>query len=314
MDMLDLGQSGSLLSLFSDSTRVRLLTLLEAEELTVAELVDITELSQSRVSTHLGKLREAGLLRDRRAGSSTYYRLAEASMPDEARRVWELLKAQLDDPIVKADARRTQTVLRAREGAGWPDRIAGQMERHYSPGRTWESLSRAFLALMDLGDVLDVGAGDGTIAQLLAPQARSITCVDKSDKLVSAAVDRLAPHAHVSVERADMHALPFEGASFDLVLLSNVLAYSERPEVAIAEGARVLRPGGRLLVTTLAPHEHRGLTEGYGHVNAGISSEELRVALEAAGLEVDLSEVTSRERKKPHFRVVTALGRRPQST
>jgi ArsR family transcriptional regulator len=311
--MLDLGQSGSLLSLFSDSTRVRLLALLEEEELTVAELVDITELSQSRVSAHLGRLREAGLVRDRRAGSSTYYRLAP-SMPAAARQLWELIETQLDDPIVKADARRKQTVLRAREGAGWPDRIAGQMERHYSPGRTWESLCRALLTLLDLGDVLDVGAGDGTLAQLLAPRARSITCVDKSDKLARAAKDRLAAHAHVRVARADMHELPFERSSFDLVLLSNVLAYTDRPEHAIAESARVLRPGGRLLVTNLAPHEHRALTEGYGHVNAGISSDDLRAAMEEAGLEVDLSEITSRERKKPHFRVVTALGRRQKST
>ncbi len=277
----------------------------------MAEMVDVTELKQSRVSTHLGKLKEAGLLRDRRAGSSTYYRLAEASMPVEARRVWRLLKAELSDPLVESDARRKQAVLRAREGAGWPDRFAGRMERHYSPGRTWESLARAFITLLDLGDVLDVGAGDGTIAQLLASRARSITCLDKSEKLVRAAEQRLASHANVRVRRGDMHELPFESARFDLVLMSNVLSYTERPAHGIAEGARVLRPGGRLLVTSLAPHEHRGLTEGYGHVNAGISPDELRSAFEAASLSIDLAEVTSRERKKPHFRVVTALGRRP---
>ncbi len=311
MSALDLGQSGSLLSLFSDATRVRLLGLLEQDELTVAELVAITELSQSRVSTHLGKLREAGLLRDRRAGSSTYYRIA-ASMPDEAKRVWALVKEQLDDPLMKADAGRKQKVLAAREGAGWPDRIAGQMERHYSPGRTWESLSRAFLTLLDLGDVLDVGAGDGTVAQLLAPRARTVTCIDKSERLVSAARDRLAAHPNVRVERGDMHALPFDAESFDLALLGNVLAFSEHPADVIAEAARVLRPGGQLLVTTLAPHQHGAVTEGYGHVNDGISPEALREALAAAGLVVELSEVTSRERKKPHFHVVTALGRRPR--
>jgi ArsR family transcriptional regulator len=186
------------------------------------------------------------------------------------------------------------------------------MERHYSPGRTWESLSRAFVMLLDLGDVLDVGAGDGTIAELIAPRARSVTCVDKSERLVLAAKDRLAEHDHVEVFAFDMHALPFDGPRFDLVLLSNVLGYTRRPKQVIGEATRVLRPGGRLLVTALAPHKHGAVTEGYGHVNAGLSPAVLEKALRGAGLEVDFADVTSRERKKPHFRVVTALAHAPE--
>jgi len=286
------------------------MSLLDEEELTVAELVSITELPQSRVSTHLGRLREAGLLRDRRAGASTYYRVNQAAMPARAKKLWTLVRSELDDPLVESDDGRRAQVIRARDGAGWPDRIAGRMERHYSPGRTWESLSRAFITLLELGDVLDVGAGDGTVAELLAPRARSVTCVDKSDKLVEAARDRLHAYEHVETLAADMHALPFDGPSFDLVLLSNVLGYTKRPKQVIGEAARVLRPGGRLLVTALAPHKHRSLTDGYGHVNAGFSPANLEKTMKAAGLTVDFAEVTSRERKKPHFRVVTALGRR----
>src|SRR4029079_12823562 len=129
---------------------------------------------------------------------------------------------------------------------GWPDRIAGEMERHYSPGRTWEALARGLIGLADLGDVLDAGAGDGATAQLLAPRARSITCVDVSEKLVDAARVRLAGHANARCEVADLHDLPFANASFDQVLLLNVLPSLKHPGAALAELARALRPGGRL--------------------------------------------------------------------
>src|SRR5207244_7858172 len=113
-------------------------------------------------STHLGKLREAGVLRDRRSGPSTVYSLNDGSMPAEARRVWALLEGEVADAVLEADGARADALVRARECAGaWPDAVAGQMERHYSPGRTWEATARAFLGLIELGDVLDAGSGAG---------------------------------------------------------------------------------------------------------------------------------------------------------
>lgn len=308
--MPDLATSGSLLALLSDPTRVRLLSLLADEELTVAELTEITELAQSRVSTHLGRLREAGLLLDRRAGASAYYRVNELSMPEPARALWATLRAQLEDPQLASDRQRRAKVIAARDGQAWPDRIAGRMERYYSPGRTWEALTRAFLGLVRLGRVLDVGAGDGTVAELLAARAESITCIERSDRLLTAAHERLASVGNVSFVQGDMHELPFEAGRFDQVLLFNVLPYSQAPAQVIAESARVLAEGGQLLVTTLAPHRHQSITAGYGHVNRGLSAAALRKALEAAGLRVDACEITSRERRKPHFRVLTAIARK----
>jgi ArsR family transcriptional regulator len=312
MKTVDLATSESVLSLLGDPTRVRLLSLLVGEELTVAELTAITGLAQSRVSTHLGRLREAGLLRDRKAGASTFYRLNDGGMPVEALRVWELVRGTVDDPLLEADLARRADVLAAREG-GWPDRIAGQMERHYSPGRTWEALARAFLALVEAGDVLDVGTGDGTVAELIAPRARSLTGLEKSERLLGAARARLVGAKNVTLASGDMHEMPFRDASFDLVLLLNVLAYTRTPKRVVGEAARVLRPSGRLLVTTLAPHENRDITDGYGHANAGIAPSALRRALSGAGLTPISCEVTSRERKKPHFRVITAIATKERS-
>src|SRR5215831_6921317 len=178
--MKSIGSVVDRLHLFGDETRVRLISLLARHDLTVAELTAVTQLAQSRVSTHLGKLREAGVVRDRRNGTSTVYALNDGSMPADARRIWSLVESQVDeDAVLAADRSRADAVVSARERGGrWPDAFAGEMERHYSPGRTWEATAHAFVGLARLGDVLDAGAGDGTIAQFLAPRARSITCVD----------------------------------------------------------------------------------------------------------------------------------------
>src|SRR5262245_4294603 len=200
--MADLDSTSNLLGLLAEPSRVRLLALLAENELTVNELTSVTELGQSRVSTHLGKLREAGLVRDHRVGGSTFYGLANGEMPGEARKLWTLVAEGLDDARIESDRQRCAALLRARRAAArWPESVAGEMERHYSPGRTWEALAGGLIGLLDLGDVLDAGAGDGAIAALLAPRARSITCVDVSEKLVDAARVRLAgfPNARSEV-------------------------------------------------------------------------------------------------------------------
>src|SRR5688572_18252924 len=234
--------------LLGEPTRVRLLALLAEKELTVAELTAITELGQSSVSTHLAKLREAGLVTDRKVGPATYYALNERSMPAGARKIWTLLQSEVHDAVIDRDRQRRETLMRARAKEGWPDAVAGQMERYYSPGRTWESLARGLVGLIELGDVLDAGSGDGTIAQLLAPRARSFTLVDRRERMIAAARERLAREKNVEAQVADLEELPFPAGRFDTALLFNVLAEIERPERALGELSRVLRPGGKLVV------------------------------------------------------------------
>jgi len=218
------------LHLFGDPTRVRLLNLVAQEELTVAELTAITELAQPRVSTHLGKLREAGLVRDRKVGASTYYSVNEETMPPAARALWKLLRSQIQDDVIDSDKKRMQQLIRAREkAASWPDAVAGQMERYYSPGRTWEATARGLIGLLRLGDVLDVGSGDGAIAQLLAPRARSVTCFDRSERVIAAARQRLGREGNVRFTVGDLHELAFSDEQFDHVLLFNVLTYAHSP-------------------------------------------------------------------------------------
>ena len=309
---MDLEDWSTRLKVFADATRVRLLALLELEELTVAELSSVTRLAQPRVSTHLAKLKEAGLVRDRRAGVSAYYRFDEAALDPAQRALWHALSTGSDDPLLRQDAERLPTVLAARAAdQNWADSVAGDMERHYSPGRTWEALARSALPLLETGDVLDIASGDGVLAELLAPHSHRYVCIDTSARVVAAASERLRRLENVEVREADMHALPFKEGSFDLVVLMHALTYAARPAQAVAEGARVLRKGGRLLLSSLARHEHKAVVETYGHVNLGFAAKELRRFAEKAGLEVTSLETVTRERRPPHFEVISLIAVKP---
>jgi SAM-dependent methyltransferase len=309
---MDLEGWSSRLKVFADATRVRLLALLEGEELTVAELSAITRLAQPRVSTHLARLKEAGLVRDRRAGVSAYYRFDEDTLDPAQRALWRSISTGSDDPLLRQDAERVPSVLATRAAdQNWADSVAGDMERHYSPGRTWEALARSALPLLAPGDLLDIASGDGVLAELLAPHAHRYVCVDASPRVVAAASERLRRFDNVEVVEGDMHALPLPDASFDLVVLMHALTYAAKPAQAVAEAARVLRPGGRLLLSSLARHEHRAVVEAYGHLNLGFSEKELRRFLERAGLVVASSEIVTREKRPPHFEVVSLIGCKP---
>lgn len=307
---MDLAGCSSFFRLLSDPTRVRLLALVEREELTVAELASVTRLAQPRVSTHLAKLKELELVRDRRAGVSAYYRF-NADADPKLLALWRTLRETTDDALLRDDAKRLPGVLAKRaQEENWADTVAGDMERHYSPGRTWEALARSTMELVELGDVLDIASGDGVLAELLSPRARSITCIDAGERVVDAAKRRLADFTNVRVRHGDMHKLELEDASFDLVLLMHALTYSEKPAAAVAEAARVLRPGGRLLATTLAKHAHRNVVEPFDHRNLGFSAGELEKLAAKAGLEVESCRLATRERRPPHFEVLSLLARK----
>jgi len=306
---MDLEAWSARLKVFADATRVRLLALLAGEELTVAELSSITQLAQPRVSTHLAKLKEAGLVRDRRAGVSAYYRFDQDNLDPAQRELWRSLREGSDDPLLRQDAERVPGVLASRAAEqNWADTVAGDMERHYSPGRTWEALARTVLPLFEVGDVLDIASGDGVLAELVSPHAKRYVCIDTSARVVAAAGERLRRFPNVEVREGDMHALPFKDNSFDLVVLMHALTYSAQPAQAVAEAARVLRRGGRVLLSSLAKHEHRAVVEAYGHVNLGFTVKELRKFAEKAGLEIASAETVTRERRPPHFEVISLIG------
>jgi SAM-dependent methyltransferase len=297
------------LNLLADESRLRLCALLRERELCVSDLVHVTGISQSRVSTHLGRLREAGFVRDRRQGAQSFYALAGDTLPGTAKAVLEEA-TQSQDPTLRGDQQRLLE-LESERRAGLPMSVADEMERYYSPGRTWQSLSVGLAALLRLGDVLDAGSGDGAAASALAASCRSLTCIDENPRLIELAKERLAKFAHARAQVADVHDLPFAAASFDAVLMFHTLTYAARPARALAECARVLRPGGRLVLLCLDQHAQLEVTARYGERHPGFSPRALNRLISHAGLHVVSAEVACREAKKPHLQVVLAIADKP---
>jgi ArsR family transcriptional regulator len=308
---LSLSDSIDACRLLADSSRLRLLSLLEVHPLSIAELTEITGLAQSRVSTHVSRLRRAGIVQPQGSnGGGTFYWVNPSA--GAAAELWTLIRAQLTDARVKLDRERAEQVIRARQAEQtWAESVAGRMELHYSPGRTWEATARALIGLLTLGDTLDIGSGDGVLAELISGHAHSIVCMDISAKVLGAARERLRGTRHMHFCQADMHAVPFAAASFDHIFVMHALPYTRHPETVVRGAARLLRPGGHLIIATLAPHQHEATVQAFDHQNQGISAAELRRWLDAAGLHTEWCRITSVEPQPPYFEVVTALATCP---
>ncbi len=302
---VNLSRYADTLSLLGDESRLRLCALLHDRELCVADLVRITGISQPRVSTHLGRLRDAGVVRDRRKGPQSFYTLAAERLPASARTL--LAEAsRAPDPTLDGDRARLNA-LEVERRNGLAEYAPDDLDRFYSPGRSWQSLAVGIAALLRLGDVLDVGSGDGAAASAIAPYCRSLACIDANARMVELTRERLAAFAHADVREADVHELPFAASSFDTVMLFHTLTYAARPARALAECSRVLRPGGRLVVLCLDRHRRQDVTAKYGERHPGFAPRSVRRLLGDAGLRVVTADVACRESKKPHLQVVLAI-------
>lgn len=305
---MELNRCVETLSVLGDENRLRLCALLRDRELCVSDLVQVTGISQSRVSTHLGRLREAGIVRDRRQGAQSFYTLAYATQAESVQSLLDEVTSSADATL---DGDRKRLVELEAERRGAAGSLADDLERYYSPGRSWRSLTAGIAALLALGDVLDVGSGDGAAAAAIAPYCRTLTCVDINARSIDAARDRLGRFDHVRVEVADAQALPFAAGSFDTVLMFHTLTYTEAPLRALMECARVLRAGGKLCVLCLDEHQQPEVTAPYGERHQGFSTASVSRLLEQAGLRVLTAEVACREMKKPRLDVVLAVANKP---
>ena len=296
----------SVFKLLADETRIHLLLLLKQTELTVAELSATLQLAQPRVSTHLAKLKELKFVLARKDGVSTYYRINHQLIKSDYQYILKSLNDEEEqNSLVIEDKQRLTKVLEERaKSKNWVDSVAGDMERQYSPGRSWEATTRALSYLLELGDVLDIGSGDGVLAELLHKRALTYTCVDSSQTIIEAAQRRLSNAENVQYVVADMHALGLT-QSFDTVFLLHVLTYSENAQEAIDQASKSLKPNGKILISTLKKHPHTEIVKDFGHVNNGFTIKQLTKWVEAAGLKNIKAKVTSIESKKPHFEVIT---------
>jgi len=287
------------LRLLADPTRLRLLLLLEQEELSVAELQGILGMGQSRISSHLAQLKRAGAVEDRRAGKNVYYGLTKKEERNPARGPIRDLMA------LKVTLRKRQD--KARE---YFDELAGKFGRSYVPGRSWQALAHTLITLLPPLTVADLGAGEGTLSQLLAKTARKVIAIDNSPKMVAFGSKLARKHGFKNLEYrlGDIEDPPIAKNSVDLAILSQALHHAIKPERAIQSAHRILKKNGRIVVLDLLSHRFEKARELYADHWLGFSEVRLHELLERTGFrEIEIS-VVAREKQSPQFQTVFATG------
>lgn len=297
--------------LLGDGTRLRILALLSREELSVGELAAVLGQRQSTISTHLAKLKDAGLVQDRRSGTRSFYRIPDGGIDGPAERLWALAAERLaGDPVFEADGRRLTEVIQARRAGGWLDRAAGSLDRRWVPGRSWSVVALGLGRLLDLGVCIDMGSGDGALLPFLAPAAKRLVCIDAHPQMVAAGRRRARAEGwrHVRFVEGDMHEPPYRGRPADTVLWLQSLQYAADPPQALAAGASLLGRGGRAVVLTLRSHRDRALREEYGHLWSGFAPRRLADWLRNAGLQRVRVESLGHDPKAPQLEILFATG------
>ena len=302
------------LRLLADPSRLRILLLVERDELSVAELQEILGMGQSRISTHLAQLKNAGLVEDRRNGKSILYRLK--ALPRHQSKGFDQLLAVLREaaheiPEAEQDSDALRLALRRRQDKtrAYFDELAGKFGRHYMPGRSWKGLAETLLALLPPLVVADLGAGEGTFSQLLARRAKKVIAVDNSEKMVEYGSELARKHGVQNLEyrKGDLEDVPLRDASVDLAFFSQSLHHAQHPERAVAEAWRILKPGGRIVVLDLVRHNYEEARELYADLWLGFTEVEALRFLRQAGFKNIETSVVHREEEAPHFETLLAI-------
>lgn len=302
------------LSLIADPTRVRVLLLLRQEELSVAELQEILSLPQSNISAQLAKLKAAGLVNDRRSGKNRLYQLEEPAAKDREAHMHFLAlldaaAAELKETAKDATALQIALRKRAATAKAYFDALAGKFGRHYIPGRSWKALGETLLKLMPPLIIADLGAGEGTLSQLLAQRAQKVIAVDNSEKMVAYGAELAQRHGFTNLEYrlGDLEHPPVEPASVDLAFLSQALHHAQNPQAALRAAAAILKPGGRIIVLDLLQHQFEKARDLYADVWLGFTEAGLHEMLTAAGFHHIETSIVHRETRSPHFQTVLAI-------
>src|SRR2546421_4445941 len=303
----------NLLRLLADPTRLRLILLLEEEELSVAELQKILNLGQSRISSHLAQLKRAGVVTDRRAGKNVYYGAKNNGHDSRRARVAELTRILARElPEGSRDRTSLKLVLRRRQDKAreYFDELAGKFGRRYVPGRSWQALAHALIPLLPPQTIVDLGAGEGTLSQLLAKNANRVIAIDNSPKMVEFGSKLARKHGFKNLEYrlGDIEDPPIAKSSVDLAILSQALHHAIHPQRAIDAAHEMLKRGGRLLILDLLSHRFDRARELYADHWLGFSEVQLHQWLEKSAFHDIEVRVVSREKQSPHFQTVFATG------
>src|ERR1700757_281154 len=296
----------------SDPTRLRIISLVEKEELSVNELQEITRMGQSRISTHLGLLQDSGLVQSRREGKRTFYKLNQAAGHDAGQFIQLAIRGAKELPEHKGDQINLKRILARRneQAQVYFNQVAGRFDRSYGPGRSWQAFGHLLLRIIPPLVVADLGSGEGLLSELLARKARKVIAVDNSEKMVTFGANKAKKNGLKNLEfrLGDLENPPIEPHSVDLVILSQALHHAADPAQAIQSAHKILKPGGQLWMLDLMKHKFERAHELYGDRWLGFAESDLHHWLEAAGFKKIEISVVAREEEEPHFETILAGG------
>jgi ubiquinone/menaquinone biosynthesis C-methylase UbiE/DNA-binding transcriptional ArsR family regulator len=296
----------------SDPTRLRIVALLEKDELSVNELQEITRLGQSRISTHLGLLADCGLVQSRREGKRTFYRLNQQAHGDIGEFIRLAIRGAKELAEHASDQINLKRIMnRRREQAQvYFNQVAGRFDRVYGPGRSWEAFGHLLLRILPPLVVADLGSGEGLLSELLARRCKKVIAVDNSERIVAFGAAKAKKNGLKNLEfrLGDLQNPPIEPQSVDLVILSQALHHAVEPAKAIAAAYQILRPRGQIMILDLLKHTFDKARELYGDRWLGFAESDLQCWLEEAGFKKIEISVVAREEQPPHFETILAGG------
>src|ERR1039457_7254602 len=302
----------------SDPTRLRIVALLERDELAVAELQEITRLGQSRISTHLGLLQDAGLVQSRRDGKRTFYRLNQNAEGAVREFIRLAIRGAKELPEHNGDQINLKRVVARRKEQAqiFFNQVAGRFDRVYGPGRSWQAFGHLLLRILPPLVVADLGAGEGLLAELLAGRCKKVIAVDNSEKIVAFGAAKAKKNGLKNLEfrQGDLQSPPVEANSVDLVILSQALHHAEMPAAALRSAYKILKPGGQILILDLLKHNFEKEHELYGDRWPGFAESDLHRWLEESGFKKIEISIVAAEEQPPHFQTILAGGEKSSTS
>jgi ubiquinone/menaquinone biosynthesis C-methylase UbiE/DNA-binding transcriptional ArsR family regulator len=296
----------------ADPTRLRIVALLEKDELSVNELQEVTRLGQSRISTHLGLLADCALVRARREGRRAFYKLNPQADSVASEFIQLAIRGARELAETAGDQINLKRVLARRheQAQVFFDQVAGRFDRVYGPGRSWQAFGHLLLRILPPLVVADLGAGEGLLSELLAHRCKKVIAVDNSEKIVAFGAAKAKKNGVKNLEfrLGDLQDPPVEAASVDLVILSQALHHAENPAAALRSAHKLLKAGGQILILDLLKHSFDRAQQLYGDRWPGFAECDLHRWLEAAGFKKIEISIVAGEDQPPHFQTLLAGG------
>ncbi len=312
--MTDLRSLTAVLKTLSDYNRLRVLSLLDGNELTVKEMLEILQLSQSTLSSQLSQLKDSGLVQSRREGLYVYYKLPRNHDHSFSEPLLGVIQPLTKDAEwYERDQRNLKEVLKAREAGSWQYFGDRNVQNSRSPGQTWESFALGIMSLLPPSTIADFGCGMGRLASLLAEHGHRVIGIDNNGEQIKTAT-KLHPNANLKFVKADMERSGIDSSSQNIVIVSQALHHSIEPGRVISEAERVLHPGGQILILDLHQHELEWLPDRFGDHWMGFDREQVEGWCAAAGFRDITIRILQSDSEHSEIDTMIIHGRKPAVT